>query len=169
MGGMNCEMAFQLRPVAEGRRDRVAKFLADRCLPRRETQGTEQIADGLALLTHRGFPQPDQRLFGHFRRHTRMAVAVAADPGGKPQQWRHAERLTRIEFSQCVPQVPQHVGHHFPQHRHDAQPAVHLLHDGGGPGTDEVGLPELRQLGLELRVEVRGLARQQVACVEPLQ
>ena len=80
-----------------------------------------------------------------------MAVAVAADPGGKPQQRRHSKRLPRIELGQGLPQVLQHLRHHFPQHGHDAQPALHLLVDRGQPGADEVGLPELGQFRLELQ------------------
>ena len=153
----------------KGRRDRVAQLLADRCLPRRETQRTEQVADGLALLAHGGFAQPNQGLLGHFGRHARMTIAIAADPGGKPQERRYAERLTRIELGQGVPQVLHDFRHHFPQHRHDAQTALHFLDDGGRPGTNEVGLPELGQLRLELGVQFRRLARQQVTFIEPLQ
>ena len=117
----------------------------------------------------RGSAQPDQGLLGHLGRHTWMAVAIAADPGGKPQERRHVQGLAWIELRQGASQILDDVRHHFPQHGHDAQPALHFLDDRGWPGPDEVGLPELGQFGLEPDVQVRGLARQQIASVEPLQ
>jgi len=146
---------LQLRPVADGRRGGLAQLAADRRLRAerlREPNRSQTVSRCWPMAAR---PEPDQGLLGHIGVTPGWPSRSPPIQEAKRSSGGTRKNLSRIEFVQGLPQVLQDFRHDLPQHRHDAQAALDFLNDRRRPGTDEVGLPELGQLRLELCVQVR--------------
>ena len=115
---------------------------------------------------HGFLPQFDKRLPRDLGRHERVAVAVAADPGGEPQHPRDAEGIIMIIATQGPAQIAVQPGHNLPERLHDHHVAADFLEHGRPPRANGIGFPQAAQVRFQTRQQRPALGPREIRPVQ---